>query len=267
MKQKKDEKLPVNCSFKEFRFVPYEETLKFKLHKENRMTNAHHLDDMVEQFRRFYDILPPIVVNLDTMKVIDGQHRLRAYQVLVTTNETFKNKLLKVIFVSIPEENEMEVVISANNHSKRWSINDYVESYANKGNKHYQKLIEFCKTNGFAKGRTGPKYSYGAKILSGTRTGLKEGKFIVKRSEREVEDICFELKEIQKICNLQNNGYWVETLSSLWPKYRNKASWLEWEAAFEEVASDERFTRVLKNTVKQWEKILKLVLSYINLER
>ncbi len=64
--------------------------------------------------------------------MIDGQHRLLAAQSLG----------VEVSYVTV-EGATVRVVQQLNAHQKQWTLQDYAESFASQGNKHYQILKKF----------------------------------------------------------------------------------------------------------------------------
>lgn len=75
----------------------------------------------------------PILVN-EKMEVIDGQHRLSALQELG----------LPVKYVVL-DGADLATVQMLNSSSRSWSLKDYVESYASRGNENYIILSEYIR--------------------------------------------------------------------------------------------------------------------------
>ena len=66
--------------FIKFDSVSYEQTLAFGTNQENRAYNHAHLEKIKRQIRKSFDTMPPITINTVTNHIVDGQHRLKAYQ-------------------------------------------------------------------------------------------------------------------------------------------------------------------------------------------
>ncbi|HSH25864.1 MAG TPA: hypothetical protein VLA13_10060 [Massilibacterium sp.] len=97
----------------------------FKLHKRNR--NVITRKDMLKQAKE--GIINPIMVNGE-MIVIDGQNRLHhSIEVGVP---------IKYI---IDESLTVDDITRMNTNQEKWSLKDWVESFANEGRKEYEKLV------------------------------------------------------------------------------------------------------------------------------
>lgn len=110
-------------------------TKKYKIFKNikgNRAISDDHVKKLAASIAR-QNLLSanPIIVNED-MQVIDGQHRLLAAQSLG----------VEVSYVTV-EGATIRVVQQLNAHQKQWALQDYAESFASQGNKHYQILKKF----------------------------------------------------------------------------------------------------------------------------
>lgn len=123
--------------------VSRDETKQFHSNSENRVINHGHVNKIKEQLRTSLNYFPPITINAVTNNIIDGQHRLKAFQKLVDDGELSSDSKIPVMYVTIPVVKEKEAIINANTNSKNWSLDDYIASYA-KSNSDYRKLDEWC---------------------------------------------------------------------------------------------------------------------------
>lgn len=112
-----------------FNIVSYNDTLKFGKNQENRAYNHAHLEKIKKQCISSMDTMPPITINVVTNHVIDGQHRLKAYQDLIKEGAIDPETRIKIMLVEIPIEDEKQAIIDANTNSKNWSLDDYIASY------------------------------------------------------------------------------------------------------------------------------------------
>lgn len=103
----------------------------FKLSKFNR--NVLISKEMLEQAKQGF--LAPIIVN-ENLVVIDGQHRLEASRM--------ENKPIKYIIISGLNKDD---IIRMNTVQRKWSLLNYIESYANDGKEEYIKLVNLIKEN------------------------------------------------------------------------------------------------------------------------
>jgi len=103
----------------------------FKLSKSNR--NVAYRKELFEEAKKGF--IAPIVVDKN-MTVIDGQSRLFHAQ-----------KANVPIKYFIDKEISEKDIVRMNTTQKSWSTKDYIESYANEGNEHYEKLLKLVNLN------------------------------------------------------------------------------------------------------------------------
>lgn len=222
--------------FIEFKSLSYEESLNLGRNQQNRMLNSSHVKSIGEQTILYLDIMPPITVNVETNNVIDGQHRLKAFQSLVASGRINPNSTIRVQYISVPPELEIPVIIDANTHSKNWTINDYIESYISGGYVDYIRLYDWCLGHELTSRNGKPKYRYGAAIIKGfsCQRELKAGTLTINREEVEnAEDVYNEMIAIMNIFKMPKNGAYIETFATIWCKYRNLCPFADWIEAFE----------------------------------
>lgn len=97
----------------------------FRIHKRNR--NVITRKDMLEQAK--IGIISPLIVNGE-MIVIDGQNRLH-HSMMVGAS-------VKYI---IDESLTVDDIPRMNTNQEKWTLLDWIESYANEGREEYEKLI------------------------------------------------------------------------------------------------------------------------------
>jgi len=101
----------------------------FQYSKFNR--NILLRDEMIEQAKEGF--IAPIIVN-ENMVVIDGQHRLEASKRVGVPIEY-------IVKAGLGDKD----IVRMNTVQKPWSLQNYIESFANKGLSEYIKLIELIK--------------------------------------------------------------------------------------------------------------------------
>lgn len=106
---------------------------KFKLIGGNREVKDSHLKPLMKSVAD-NNLLEfnPILVNED-FEVIDGQHRLRAAEIL-----GIPVYYITLVGGRIPE------VVTFNTNTRNWSLEDFLELNIKRGNEHYIKLKEYC---------------------------------------------------------------------------------------------------------------------------
>lgn len=213
-----------------FKLVSRHETNEFKSNSENRVINHGHVGKIKEQMRTSLNVMPPITINDVTKNIIDGQHRLKAFQKLVDDGELPLDSKLPVMFVTIPTASEKEAIINANTNSKNWSLDDYIASYA-KCNSDYKQLDEWCGSHALTIDGNKRKYRYGASILKGVASSkqLKDGTFKLTLDDfSRGELVHTELIEIIDILGKPSKGNYIEYMAVSWCQVRSLHQFKEW---------------------------------------
>lgn len=214
----------------DFKMVSREGTNEFNSNSENRVINHGHVSKIKEQMKNSLNRFPPITVNSITKNVIDGQHRLKAFQKLIDEGDLPIDSRLSVMYVDIPVEYEKEAIIDANTHSKTWSLDDYIASYA-KCNSTYKQLDEWCSRHTLSVDGNKKRYRYGAAILKGFNCSkqLKEGTFLITLDDLNIgEFVHSELVEIIDILGKPCKGNYIEYMAVSWHQVRHLHSFKEW---------------------------------------
>ena len=242
--------------FIKFELVSYEGTQSFGSNQENRQYNHAHLDKIKKQFLTSFEVIPPITVNILTNHVIDGQHRLRAYQNLIADGILTPDNKIKVMWVEIPLDEEKEAIINANTNSKNWSLDDYIGSYIKAGVQPYVKLNEWCKLHTLTTENGKSKFRYGAAIISGKRcqVPLMNGDFnFTDEDLARAEEVHAEMLEIVELFQLKNKGYWIEALAVCWIPVRKKHDFKTWMREFK--SKKTTYIKLPKTNSKEWNNI------------
>lgn len=210
--------------------VTRQETEVFKFHPLNRIVNDHHVKKlkaaMIENFYQF----PPIIVNKETKRVIDGQQRLTAFRELVDEELIERYHKIGVQYVNIPEEDELKEIIQTQMLSRSWVLDDFIISHS-KYIQDYQKLIDFCKVHVLCNDKGRNKYRYAAAMLKGVGCSkqLIEGTFSLTDEEIEKGDIIHdEILEILKVLEKPMKGNYFEYMSIAWFEVRDLHSFRVW---------------------------------------
>lgn len=169
----------------------------FRLHKRNR--NVITRSDMLEQARE--GIVNPIMVNAG-MIVIDGQNRL---------HHSIKAGVpVKYI---IDENLTIDDITRMNTNQEKWSLKDWIESYANEGRTEYEKLI-YILNNHYPD--VGLVASIGMNTLSTStsRDSVKSGNFKFHNYEKTISFFQY-LKRFKKETSTDNNASVTQSLYEL----------------------------------------------------
>lgn len=104
--------------------------MKFQILKGNRIVAQSRVNKIIASINRVGYITNPIIVN-EHMEVIDGQGRL----------EALKTLQLPVDYIVVPGAG-IDECISMNINQERWTMADYIKSFAERGNSNYETLQE-----------------------------------------------------------------------------------------------------------------------------
>lgn len=157
----------------------------FKFKEYNRKIHKNHVDKLVFSLQRSNDLnLYPIVVD-SKMEVVDGQHRLVAAR-----------KMGIPVFYVIDDDYDPEKVIQINTTQMKWSLEDYLNFWMNKGKEDYIKLHNMCKDTGLSLRSTlvwvgGAKSGFGDKVF-------RCGEFHYKMSPQKIIGIHTAKRVIEK---------------------------------------------------------------------
>lgn len=145
----------------------------FQVVEGNRAIRKRHVQDIAESIGK-KNLLPynPIIVS-EKMEVIDGQHRLKAAE----------QQNVPVYYTVMKSGNLSDAQV-LNNSMKQWNMRNFVESYVQRGNPEYKKLLDFSDDYNMA-------ITISALLLEGSLTEhnmgvvnrLKNGTFRVHQEE------------------------------------------------------------------------------------
>ena len=208
--------------------------------QKNRQINDKHVNDFVTilKDKKFspeedgtmlaYGIIP-IIVNPVTNHILDGQHKLKAYNICIEKGLIPSGVKILIGMWSITDEaQENDFTIMLNSKSRNWQLNDYLDAYA-VDNENYSKLREFCKTHNLClkKNKKGDTisidYRYGGAIIAGKAVSglLKEGTFEFTDDQLAVADIVHrEMEQIRKKMGITTSSSDIEGMASAWHTYR-----------------------------------------------
>lgn len=242
--------------FVRFELVGYDRTAVFGKNQENRKINHGHLQKIKRQTLESLEGMPAVTVNLLTNNIIDGQHRTEAFRQLVEAGLLPADSKLKVMFVETPPDEEKQAIIDANTHSKNWSLDDYIASYARAGIESYVVLDDWCKHHSLTNDNGNSKFRYGASIITGKKCSaiLKSGEFTFTEEElTRAEEIHAEMSVIIELFNMRGKGCWIENLATSWTAVRNQHNFKVWLREMKNKKN--KFMKLPKDNVKDWDNI------------
>ena len=223
-----------------FKILSYEEVASFGKAQRNRKVNDNHVNDFynviksgksrVELEDGNYLVLGiiPVVVNPRTNYIMDGQNRIEAFKKAYEKGDIDDKARILVGFWEVePGAAENTLIIDLNTKTKNWSMDDYINSYA-QDIPYYAGLVEFCQTHSLchvttSKGeRNKPRYAAAIITGKGCQSTLKAGTFSFTEEQFKAADtIHKELLEIRKKLNMPLTGDEIEYMATEWHIQRN----------------------------------------------
>lgn len=170
----------------------------FKIDKLNRPIIESHAHDLVDKLKNDQDIvLEPIIVD-SNYKIIDGQHRFYALSALgMPINYIVDNSI------------SIDDAVILNSQQRNWSMSNYINYFANKGNKEYIKLDEKLKLYGEITFPSAITATYAKRYIPSTdhtkSRDLKKGTYQIWNSLELVHD-----NFLKFVGNLKSNT-WVNS--------------------------------------------------------
>lgn len=167
----------------------------FNFFKANRDLIKKHIKDInkaIEDGEYKSKYIAPIRVDINSLKVLDGQHRYEAFK---QAWENGSKEPMKVIFEDLPEDErkKLDVVVDINSSTTNWSVNAYQKRLREEGNKHILNIEDFGMTHALCqkvnkKGEvTGfyPRYVYAIVLGRNITSEVKNG--TVKVTDKDIE--------------------------------------------------------------------------------
>lgn len=172
--------------------------------------------------------MAPIEVNINTMGVIDGQHRLQAAMNAWDNGYDFE---IEVIFRNITKEEEAEIVVKKNTSQKSWTQKDFKHKLLLEGNKSAKRLNDFCLSHDKLHGKQKPdgtiptKDRYAMALLRGQNITKEIIDGTVNITDEDVEfgeQLYKEAMHLYDILGYQSmGGGWFEYFLQGWYDFRS----------------------------------------------
>lgn len=170
------------------------------------------------------DRFPPIIVDINTMQIVDGNCRFEA--ILKVIKETKKDLGLKVVFINVPEDEFDDYVIRYNEGHRNWTLLDYIYNLEKRGISSFTKFIEFCEDNtglyDHKKNDISPRY--GAAALGIPQSSLKKRDFTLTKEQIDHgKTVAYEADKLRALFSSDlkaNGGGWYEAYLRAWSEFR-----------------------------------------------
>lgn len=202
----------------------------FGFFKANRDLNKPHIkkiEKAILEGKYMAKFIAPIRIDINTMKIIDGQHRYTAFKGAWDKGST---EIMRVIFEDLPadEIEKLDVVVDINSTTSNWSINAYQKRLKEEGNVHMLNIEQFGKTHALCQKKnkkgevTGfyPRYVYAIVMGRNITNNVKGGD--IKVTDADVmfgEQMHTELKMLVDTLGYEVNS-WFESFAYAWYNIR-----------------------------------------------
>ena len=172
------------------------------------------------------DKIPPIIVDVNTMQIVDGNCRFNAV-LDILEGGLIDNLILRVIFEDIPEGEFDDRVIKFNMGQQSWRLIDFIYNYSLRGFDSFTKLIDFCNRNETLHSLDGKTINprYGAAALKLSVNDLKKTNLVITEADVTTgNNVVYEANEIRKKFSNDlkaNGGGWYEPYLRAWAEFRD----------------------------------------------
>lgn len=202
----------------------------FGFFKANRDLKTKHVREIrlaIEDGKYKAKYIAPIRVDIGTLKVVDGQHRNKAF---IEAWERGSKEYMNVIFEDLPEDEKekLDVVKDINSTTDNWGIEAYQHRLKEEGNQHMLNIESFGKSHPLCqklnkKGEVVgyyPRYVYAILFGKNITKDIKEGAISISKEQQEfAEKIYKELEMLIDALGYDINS-WFESFAHAWYNIR-----------------------------------------------
>ena len=189
-----------------------------------------HIKEIAKSMMKYggWAFFPPIIVDINTLRIADGFGRNSAIIELVK-NGKLENVIFQVIYKDIPEEQFNDIVVALNSGQKNWGLLDYTYNWSMMGNDNIKRFIKFCEDEPALHNEKGITPRYATAILKKNPKAVQTGSLLLTDDEVTIGKVILHeaLYVMKVIDDIEINGHtggWVETYFSSWREFRNENS-------------------------------------------
>lgn len=201
-------------------FVPYENNRGGMLKQ-----LEGHISGMVKSIGEGnFDRFPPIIVDINTLTIVDGNCR-DAAAIKALLSGIVDKLVLRVMYIDVKPDELDKVVIDYNTTSKAWTTVNFIYNFSKRGIESFTKLIDFCNDSEYLHDKNGKiKPRYAVAILNKPIDDLKDTSMAL--TDEELEDGKKALAEAVEIKNFiekndhDNGASWFEYFLRGWAEFR-----------------------------------------------
>lgn len=200
---------------------------------ENRALNESHINSIYKKMDE--RLLGHFIVDIDTMRILDGNHRYYAVKKFLDSGKRLTSPLKVIYEQRLEGESISDAIIRLNNGRKNWTTQDFIMSKSNEGDKYAKELISFCNERELlhttkTDKKTGivtktPIMRYGGWFIKGCNCSpmFKKGNYTHTKTELENGAVLYdEIVKIMKSANITKTGTWFGEFVSAWKQVREE---------------------------------------------
>jgi len=209
-----------------YKFRTAEVLKRFKFLSANRDVNDRNVAKILRQItegRYGSKFIPVIIVDINTLAVVDGQNRIIAY---LRAYKQGCEEPLKVVFVDVPSD-YMDELIRVLQDGKKWDNRDYFKRAIENGNKACKAILDWCYNHSelcVCGKEPKPNYSYAMSFIYGKRMDkeVKDLSLTVTKNQLEFsEQVYKEVLAIMKSMKYRRQAF-LEGMTQAWYEIRSK---------------------------------------------
>lgn len=183
-----------------------------------------HIDGMVKSMvEGRFNWFPPILVDINTLVIIDGNCRYSAVMKCLD-NKLVDKLVLRVEYIDVQKDELDKLVIDYNTTSKSWTTVNFIYNFSKRGIQSFTKLIEFCNESEYLHDKNGKiKPRYAVAILNKPIDSLKDTKMNITEEEfqtgRGALADAVAIKNLIEKKNHDNGASWFEYFLRAWAEF------------------------------------------------
>lgn len=249
-------------------FVPYENNRGGMLKQ-----LEGHINGMVKSIGEGnFDRFPPIIVDINTLTIVDGNCR-DAAAIKALLSGVVNKLVLRVMYIDVKSDELDKVVIDFNTTSKAWTTVNFIYNFSKRGIESFTKLIDFCNSSEYLHDKNGKiKPRYAVAILNKPIDGLKDTSMVLTDEElgegKKALDEAVEIKNFIEKKDHDNGASWFEYFLRGWAEFRSDyliVKNVDFERYFETLKrfSKETDIPIGSNKKASWNGWFRTIASYL----
>ena len=181
---------------------------------------------------------PPIVVDINTLTIVDGNCRFAALVNALNSGEIC-NVVLRVMYEDVPATEFNDSVIRYNINQKKWTTSNYAYNYSMMGHDNYKRLIDFCMSEPMLHSKDKIRVAYAAAVIGFPKDKLADARLQLTDEDiilaRDVLHEAVDIKDTFITEGASTSGGWMETYLMAWREFRKSLEGITFKKYFEEV--------------------------------